>query len=66
MPDYRSMYLALLHATEQAIDVLSTQPFPTTQLALRREVIELLAAGQQRCEEIYLSAEDAEESEKSD
>ncbi|MBR5217403.1 MAG: hypothetical protein IKV68_03480 [Oscillospiraceae bacterium] len=46
MADYKKMYLALFHATEQAIERLSQLPVPDSEIALRSEVITLLAQGQ--------------------
>ena len=54
MPDYQKLYYALFHATEQAIERLSQLPVPDSEIALRSEVITLLAQGQQQCEDIYI------------
>ena len=58
MPDYQKMYYALFHATEQAIERLSQLPVPDSEIALRSEVITLLAQGQQQCEDIYIETDD--------
>ena len=57
MADYQKMYLTLFHATEKAIARLSALPVPDTEIALRQEVIALLAEGQQQCEEIYIETD---------
>lgn len=57
MADYRKMYLTLFHATEKAIARLSVLPVPDAEIALRQEVVTLLAEGQQQCEEIYIETE---------
>ncbi len=54
MADYRKMYLTLFHATEKVIALLSALPVPEAEIALRQELVALLAAGQQQCEEIYI------------
>jgi hypothetical protein len=58
MADYKKMYLALFHATEQAIERLSQLPVPDSEIALHSEVITLLAQGQQQCEDIYTETDD--------
>ena len=58
MADYKKMYLTLFHATEQAIERLSQLPVPDSEIALRSEVISLLAQGQQQCEDIYIETTD--------
>ena len=58
MPDYQKMYNALFHATEQAIGRLSLLPVPDSEIALRSEVITLLAQGQQQCEDIYIETDE--------
>ncbi len=58
MPDYQKMYYALFHATERAIERLSLLPVPDGEIALRSEVISLLAQGQQQCEDIYIDTAD--------
>ena len=58
MPDYQKMYYALFHATEQAIERLSQLPVPDSEIALRSEVITLLAQGQQQCEDIYIETDE--------
>ena len=58
MADYKKMYLALFHATEQAIKRLSQLPVPDSEIALRSEVISLLAQGQQQCEDIYIETDE--------
>ncbi len=58
MPDYQKMYYTLFHATEQAIARLSRLPVPDGEIALRSEVIALLAEGQQQCEDIYIDTAD--------
>ena len=58
MADYKKMYLALFHATEQAIERLSQLPVPDSEIALRSEVISLLAQGQRQCEDIYIETDD--------
>lgn len=54
MPDYQKMYYALFHATERAIERLSRFPVPDSEIALRIEVVQILAQGQQQCEDIYI------------
>lgn len=58
MPDYQKMYYTLFHATEQAIARLSLLPVSDGEIALRSEVISLLAQGQQQCEDIYIDTAD--------
>ena len=58
MADYKKMYLTLFHATEQAIERLSQLPVPDSEIALRSEVITLLAQVQQQCEEIYIETDE--------
>ena len=58
MANYKKMYLTLFHATEQAIERLSQLPVPDSEIALRSEVISLLAQGQQQCEDIYIETDD--------
>ena len=58
MPDYQKMYYALFHATEQAIERLSQLPVPDSEIALRSEVISLLAQGQRQREDIYIETDD--------
>lgn len=57
MADYQKMYLTLFRTTEKAIARLSALPVPDAEIALRQEVIALLAAGQQQCEEIYMETD---------
>ena len=54
MTDYKRMYLAMVSATEEAMAVLSRVPFPDAEIALRSEVITILAKGQQQAEDIYI------------
>ena len=58
MANYKKMYLTLFHATEQAIERLSQLPVPDSEIALRSEVISLLAQGQQQCEDIYIETDE--------
>ena len=54
MPDYKKMYLALFHATEEAIDLLSLLPPPLPERELRRKIMRLLTDAQQAAEDIYV------------
>ena len=54
MTDYKAMYLAMMDAAEEAMARLSQLPCPDSEIALRSAVIEILARGQQRAEDIYI------------
>lgn len=60
MTDYKQMYLAMMRAAEEAIARLSVFPIPDGEIALRSEVITILARGQQTAEEIYIDTCDDE------
>ncbi len=51
MADYRKMYLQLFDAAERALTVLNSDSAPAEKVALAKA---LLAAGQQRCEDLYV------------
>ena len=50
---YRKMYIQLFNAVTDSLEELQAQNFGRAQ--------EILIAAQQRCEEIYMDAEDEEE-----
>lgn len=61
MPDYRNMYLAMMRAAEEAIVLLSSLPFPDSEIELRSELIDILVHGQREAEEIYIDTCEDEE-----
>ena len=61
MTDYKQMYLTLVHATEEAIELLSLLPPPLPQAELRRKVKQLLITAQQAAEDIYIDTCEDEE-----
>ena len=61
MTDYKQMYLTMVSAAEEAIARLSVLPIPDAEIALRSEIITVLARGQQAAEDIYIDTCEDEE-----
>ena len=55
------MYLAMMRAAEETIVLLSSLPFPDSEIELRSELIDILVHGQREAEEIYIDTCEDEE-----
>ena len=59
MPDYKKMYLSLFHAATDAIDLLTECG---GDLIAIQKALTALKTAQQTCEDIYIDAEEVENS----
>ncbi len=57
MPDYKKMYLTMLGAAEDVIQLLEQTDPPSGDWSLSLRITKLLTDAQLQCEDIYINAD---------